>query len=601
MDRWHPTRCALQLSLGGGAGALSSGDVYSGTATIRYARRGPTASPTLDTLNTLNTVDVLNAGALHFHAITAPTRALPKIYPLVLHSIKVHQEQQGDGVRLLKVLKVVDDDDSDGGGGEGERQRRGASTVKSDGRKAPKNRHGGGKDKQGEEGSCNADEKRQDAEVGSKHVFFEGGETMPVGSTVVLTITFTGRIQEWDQGGIYTTDNSKAGTATGGVLLTHFEVVLARLAFPCPDDAQRYRLIWQLQSLELPSIYKTVVSNAAKISEKQMGKRGVQHAFQPVGPLPAYLFAFAAFADAVNVVEETLYLRDFSSTASDRRNRTQDDARIAVPLRVIASEMSGVTSVTLRKIADIVQEAVPLLEDFFDSPLPLQAFSFPKEFGRQEEMLTIVVAPTMPYISGMEHHGCIFLNEAIYQSSTPGAGGAKGSSRHHTAGTNKTDETSRVDLIVHELAHHWMGNALGLPFVLKEGVCLLLERHIGDVILGKPMRKTNPCENTADSLSVATSSGAAATSVVVVQTEKGKEFTGNSYQKALNTLRDVVSGMGFAAFKRRMRHMYSTEVMGRDGNCDMMGENSYDDVDWSEGVLLAPYVTTDQFLAYMNA
>lgn len=47
---------------------------------------------------------------------------------------------------------------------------------------------------------------------------------------------------------------------TEAILLTHFEVRLARCAFPCPDDPH-YRIKWHLQQLTLPLCYHTVVSN----------------------------------------------------------------------------------------------------------------------------------------------------------------------------------------------------------------------------------------------------------------------------------------------------------------------------------------------------
>ncbi|ORC86790.1 putative aminopeptidase, putative,metallo-peptidase, clan MA(E), family M1, partial [Trypanosoma theileri] len=460
-------------------------------------------------------------------------------------------------------------------------------------------------------------------------------------STVTLTIAFTGRIQAWDQGGIYTNDKSESTTtgigvsATQGVLLTHFEVSLARLAFPCPDDPQQYRLIWQLQSLQLPSLYSLVTSNTSEIMKKTMGNKGIQYSFAPIGPLPAYVLAFAAFSGSVEVVETTLHTRKPLSTLVEDNNknnnnkcntmgiRNYNNVETILPLRVITSKTSGVSLSMLNQIAYIAQEAVRLLEDFFAAPLPLQQLPFSENFEHQEEMLTIVVAPTMPYISGMEHHSCIFLNETIYRTSqnnnnnnnSSSGSGSSGNSNNNnnTKGSSKqqatsSDEVSRVELIVHELAHHWVGNALGMPFVLKEGVCLLLEQCFCDIIMGKPMRKIKPSGDTLSSTfitpapSVSTTSSrtesslTVSTATTVVDTEKGKEFTGYSYQKALNTLRDVVSRMGFSTFKERMQYMYFNEVMKHSENCGEEDYNSH----FSVKDYLTPYVRADEFLAYMG-
>ncbi|KEG09064.1 putative aminopeptidase, putative,metallo-peptidase, clan MA(E), family M1 [Trypanosoma grayi] len=609
MHQWHPTHCTLQLNFVSGVASndgrssiLKTGDTYSGTSVIRYVRRPvPSAAAGEEFPAAIKS----NKDGLHFHAITAPVRAFPKAQPLVLHAVKV---QQYSGSGILKVLKVVEDDDDSSGGGGSETTRGGAAKADNQRRNKAKDKSGGAK----HGASCGhhgAEEKPQHADPGSKHVFFEGGASMPLGTTVVLSVTFTGKIQAWDQGGIYTNDNSEAAEpATHGVLLTHFEVALARLAFPCPDDPMCYRLMWQLQSLQLPSCYNVVASNTAELARKTLGSKSTQYVFASVGPLPAYVLAFAAFTDSVEVVEESLQLREAPDTADEGIHGTHNGATKMVPLRVMAGTSSGVTQAMLKQIAYTVQEAVRLLEDFFASPLPLQQLPFSDGCDQQEEMLTVVVAPTMPYISGMEHHGCIFLNEKIYRSSSGNGGNTKGASKQHATGASGADDATRVELIVHELAHHWMGNALGMSFVLKEGVCQLLEQCLGDVILGKPMRKIKPAGDAAASLPPTSSSppSSAVSSrgavVVVVDTEKGKEFTGHSYQSALNTLRNVVSGVGLAAFRERMQRMYRDKVTNGSGSAGVEAYGEGGDGSWDASASTqAPYVTVAQFLAYVEA
>ncbi|EKF29471.1 aminopeptidase, putative,metallo-peptidase, clan MA(E), family M1, putative [Trypanosoma cruzi marinkellei] len=613
MQYWHPTHCTLQLNFlqsasqrDDGRTLLMAGDVYTGRSIIRYVRRS-VSSTTMD--EEFPALRLENKDGLHFHAITASTHVHPKAKPLVLHSIKVHP--QHNDAETLKVLKVVESDfdkDEKGGMACDEQYNLTSKGGNPRGKKTKGKVHDANEtERQGSHDSY--DKQRGRLDPGSKHVFFEGAASMPAGSIVTLEIAFSGRIQGWDQGGIYVNDNPEivkttaaAAVATNySVLLTHFEVALARLAFPCPDDSQCYRLIWHLQSLQLPLNYSVVVSNTAKLSEKAMGRKGTQHNFSSVGPLPAYVLAFAAFSGSMEVVEETLFLHGPSMHNAEGQNLSHSTVEKTIPLRIVASTSSGVTLDTLRQIAGTVREAVNLLENFFASPLPLQQMPFSNAFEWQEEVLTIVVAPTMPYISGMEHHGCIFLNEAIYRSFSRD-GTVKGTIRRPTTEPNGTHEASRVALIVHELAHHWVGNTLGMPFVLKEGICLLLEQWFGDVIVGKPMRSIRPSDDsivsdTAGSSRKVTSriKTTSTSPVVVVDTEKGKEFTEYSYQQALNTLRDVVRGMGFNTFKKRMRHIYQTEVMGCNENIGMMdGRNCGD-------LVLAPYVTSKQFLKYMEA
>ncbi|CCW65872.1 unnamed protein product [Phytomonas sp. EM1] len=318
-------------------------------------------------------------------------------------------------------------------------------------------------------------------------------EPMPFGSEVALVVRFRGVVQEGDVGAIYSPYSSRGSSFEQPIscsfpILTHFEVALARWAFPCPDHPQ-YRICWQLKTLQLPSIYHTVVGNTSLVVSSSGQGSCVQYRGAPCGPLPAYVFAFAAFtgARALKRVSGSLEILRVGVFLQQPPSNLQLDGNMSamvtceggerntdsLDLHVMATPEGGVEEVTLKRVMHVVQEAVRLLQHFFHSPLPLL----------QCDVVTVLLAPTMPYLSGMEHHCCVFLDEAIFATKRAGAA-EKGGKDKHTA------EIEQVELIVHEIVHHWMGNAVGLPFAVKEGICMVLESVFADIILyGKPKRR----------------------------------------------------------------------------------------------------------------
>lgn len=176
-----------------------------------------------------------------------------------------------------------------------------------------------------------------------------------------------------------------------------------------------------------------------------------------------------------------------------------------------------------------IRKAIPILVDFFGNDDDEGPFFLP-----WTSKIEVVVVPVMP-IGGMENHGLIFLNE----SSAPPKGqkGAKGQQR----------EEELIELIVHELAHHWIGNVVGLPFAFKEGICQVLERCLGDVVQGRPMRKLTVASELASSS---------------LEVKSGSELTGETYQNALNFTLHRASSMGFEAFRQRLQVLCGAEKMG---------------------------------------
>ncbi|KPA74373.1 putative aminopeptidase [Leptomonas pyrrhocoris] len=395
--------------------------------------------------------------------------------------------------------------------------------------------------------ASNAAVENASVDWGSKLVLFERCDTLPLHSEVELTVQFTGTVQAFDHGGIYAArTEGTSNSAEDRALLTHLEVRFARCAFPCPDDPQ-YRLDWQLKSVQLPDSYTAVLTNGEEQGRRALtAQRAVQRSFAPCGPLPAYSFSFACFPEPLEEVASTMAIPEFAGgIAEGLQSHAGTIPCATIPVRVLARRQARIPAATLERVLHITKEAVATLQQRFDCPLPLL----------QCRHLDVLLGPTMPFISGMEHHCCIILNETMYQSGKKASGGG-GSA-----------EAEQTELIIHELAHHWMGNALGLPFPVKEGVCQVLEQCIGDTLLGKPMRKFKP-DSAAVAPAGATGNQDAAVSTktnpisqMIQAAEKGHEFTGSSYQQALKAIRHFVADRGFAVFERSLRHIVHAQVL----------------------------------------
>lgn len=307
--------------------------------------------------------------------------------------------------------------------------------------------------------------------------------------------------------------------ATGGssvnTLLTHFEVSHAREAFPCPDDPGLRLEGWRIQ-IQVPKSFAFAIGNTPLQDVKTAtGAGGGSNvfAFSKTSldtPLPAYVLAFAAFCDGVVKVVEEAIVRD----------------EAPLQLRVVHPYHTAFPIAHLRAM---VRESVARLEAFFAAPLPCEANS-----------LTLLVCPCMS-LGGMEHHSCIFLNEALC-----GVTSCPGAARKQVPQKKVEEDVAR--LVVHELAHHWVGNAIGLPFELKEGICLLLEQHIGDEVLGRRSKKAAGCDATQQQQQPARVECCAGD-------VKGRELTERTYSDALRKMDTLVGSLGWDVFEASMQKL----------------------------------------------
>ncbi|KAK7195330.1 aminopeptidase [Novymonas esmeraldas] len=602
---WHPNACSLQLVFHRPTGgAIRAGTTYQGTSVVRYRRERYTEWSECQTGADAGVNDVseyaefmrhrrvvAEKDALHLHALTTAGGIYKDARVLDVQSYHVHCVTGGPS-GPLKVLSVEQEDAAGaaaaaaaasgtqsgtaGKGGKGK-----AKTAKKSGAAAPDANPSTADDAATTAGSGGVD-------WGSKLVLFEGAGRLPPFSEVELTVQFVGTVQQHDHGGIYAARGSGDGGGEDVPLLTHLEVRFARCAFPCPDDPQ-YRLDWQLRSIQLPSVFGTILTNGEERGRKELvAQQAVQVSFAPCGPLPAYVFAFACFPDtALDTLEGRVEVWDLTSeVAAEGRGM---GASTAIPVRVLARPQARVPPATLERVLHVTLDAVAALQRLFRCPLPLL----------QCEHLDVLLGPTMPFISGMEHHCSIILNESVYQAGKKSAHGGGGNA-----------EVEQTELIVHELAHHWVGNALGLPFSVKEGICQVVEQCVGDTLLGKPMRRY-----TADSAAAATAEvegGAAPSSSVTPAvtragkggggmhaSEKGREFTGTSYQLALNAIKRLVAEQGFDAFARSLSrllhdHYVSPTVAAEEqGGVPVLRRMGVD-------VAPPPYLSTEEFLSAMQ-
>ncbi|AYU81440.1 aminopeptidase, putative [Leishmania donovani] len=607
---WNPIQCTLQLvfSRPSSGAAIRAGSAYHGTSVIRY-RREPyrdTADSAAGAASSCATFSsegnseyddflrhrrvIAEKNALHLHALTTAGGIYKdaKVLDVQSYQVRCVSASTEAAAAVLKVVSVEQEDagaaSADSSFSGGAAKRKGSSKV----------RKGGGAAVV-EHDAQTSDDSRAPAAVdwGSKLILFEGAGSLPPFSEVDLTTQFVGRVQSFDCGGIYAACGIGSNPGTEDVpLLTHFEVRFARCAFPAPDDPQ-YRLDWQLKSIQVPSSFRTILTNGEERGRKELAaQQAVQVSFSPCGPLPAYVFSFACFpglakpestsatGDGLEVVEGGVDIPKFAGDIASGVSHTSNLSYTLVPVRVLARRQARIATATLERVLRLTIEAVTALQQLFQCPLPLL----------QCEHLDVLLGPTMPYISGMEHHCSIILNEAIYQPGKKTAAAGGGSA-------DRTAEVEQTELIVHELAHHWVGNAVGLPFAVKEGICQVIEQCLGDTLLGKPMRtyKADSSGSTKPESSSPCSSTATLPKSAIRASEKGREFTGTSYQHAFRAVKRLVAAHGFDHFAACLRQLMHVHVVvpaiavEESGGIQVLRCIHAD-------VASPPYLSTEQFL-----
>ncbi len=207
-----------------------------------------------------------------------------------------------------------------------------------------------------------------------------------------------------------------------GCIYTLFVPDRARTVFPCfdqPDIKARYAL-----TLDIPEQWKAVSNSplaedcadllygsSSEVSIEQDRLPGLRRwAFSPTAPLPTYLFAFAAGEF------EYQYFPEYRTGAF---HRGKDPAQTA----------------QIPEIAREVGFAIEWLEDYTAMPYPFAKYDF-------------VVLPGFQF-GGMEHAGATFYNDTrLFLSANP----------------TPDEILRRIELIAHETAHMWFGDAVTMKW-----------------------------------------------------------------------------------------------------------------------------------------
>ena len=207
-----------------------------------------------------------------------------------------------------------------------------------------------------------------------------------------------------------------------GCIYTLFVPDRARTVFPCfdqPDIKAGYTL-----TLDIPEQWKAVSNSPlagdcadllygsfSEVSIEQDILPGLRRwVFSPTAPLPTYLFAFAA--------GEFEY-QYFSEYRTGAFHRGKDPAQTA----------------QIPEIAREVRFALDWLEDYTAMPYPFAKYDF-------------VVLPGFQF-GGMEHAGATFYNDTrLFLSANP----------------TPDEILRRIELIAHETAHMWFGDAVTMKW-----------------------------------------------------------------------------------------------------------------------------------------
>jgi len=187
-------------------------------------------------------------------------------------------------------------------------------------------------------------------------------------------------------------------------LYTLFVPDRARTVFPCfdqPDLKGRFSL-----TLDLPADWEAV-ANSAQLQDAIVAQRK-RLTFRETPPLSTYLFAFTA-------------------GRWQRQSATRGQRTVSVLYR----ETDPAKLAQLKDIFTQVFQSLDWLEDYTGIPCPFEKYDF-------------VIVPGFQF-GGMEHPGAILYNErTIFLGPSP----------------TTAERLSRAELIAHETAHLWFGDAV---------------------------------------------------------------------------------------------------------------------------------------------
>jgi hypothetical protein len=370
-------------------------------------------------------------------------------------------------------------------------------------------------------------------------VVVEMAEPLTMGK-VSLVIDFTAKVRS-DNVGIYA---CIAGTVKAGYCLaTQFEVTEARKAFPCVDDA--YVRSSLALSLNVPAAANIVLANTDEISRTPGAAGTVTVTFAPTRPLPSYVFGFvegvmANPSKTLKTVKGTMPRMVKGSGCPGLEQEMISVEVVAVGDRAVATFD---TALCLKYIVqsyahflDALVQAHKQEDGGDDDPA-----AFARSAALPHTTTRFIALPVMK-ISGMENDGVVFLHAPLGDIASKPAGKPR-----------QQAQEALARFVAHEMAHHWMGNGVGLPFTTKEGVCLVLETWAAGLLLGRTLTATNKAaatEATAKQQQDPQQQQQQPSSSSAAAAEAGKELTDRTYQEAEAAMAAFVAQVGWGPYMK---------------------------------------------------
>lgn len=319
-------------------------------------------------------------------------------------------------------------------------------------------------------------------------------------------------------------------------------------------------------------------------------------------PIPFYIAAFIVSTIPMMKMSQNITFPEIrqQQNQQQQQNENENDNNNIVPEEIIeislltlqpqdssSSQSNFLTDVAFNAMTETIQELRPFFNCAIDVP-----------------HICLVAVPRL-CLGGMENDCLIFINESIgtcssasastgvavsaSSSSSSGVGSGSGGGASSSSGGGATDTIKRTPqqvkaeltrFVVHEIAHHWIGNRIGFSFAWKEGITLVLERYFSNQLLGLPLNSgvkgvssssssANDDSGGGGGVRGAAASSASARSTTtaggaggLVQVSQGQELSGETYQKAEAAMEAAVKKMGWTRFQTGMQKMFRMNSAG---------------------------------------
>ncbi|PRP89432.1 Arginine/alanine aminopeptidase, overproduction stimulates glycogen accumulation [Planoprotostelium fungivorum] len=322
----------------------------------------------------------------------------------------------------------------------------------------------------------------------------------------VLNFRFRGTIRT-DGLGLYKSQSTSAWT----LLCTHFEPNFASLCFPCIDDASARASF--ILSIQVPPDMTVHAGMPLKHSPSTKNEL-LSFEFEESPRIPPYLFAFAV--GRFIVVEAT-----FSSVCENTLSPLGGEISTNIPIRAMVS-IDHYNEKMRRDILDRLiiagSQSLHACEKFLGIP-----FWLPK--------IDLLALPVM-LLAGMENVGLCFLH--VKEEGDPS----------EALSSAETD-------VLHEIAHQWVGNLVGMSLRVKEGIVQYIEKQLSEKLFGS-QKKSSGRKKAGQVKSMTNKKTQGNSTESQLQRDFCKELNEEFYQKSLKAVETAVDVMGEKTFQTRL-------------------------------------------------